>query len=196
MWYVKLMVILVCVLVFSHVELRPTSSLATASLSVQPSSLQEGQDLSLTCSIEAHNLEERFFSVAWLKGDVELARIGPTGILSLGPQHRGRASDRDLRAARVATRDYRLTLQQVRTEDQGEFTCRVWPQERGQDGAFEQGEAQDSQPVLVTISATGQPTQPSPFQLSQFHLPVNVKLSDTFSSQRASSPWRWSAPSV
>lgn len=164
----ELMVLCVCgrvhacvrMCMFSHVEVRPTSSAVTAMLSVQPSSLQEGQELSLTCSIDAQNQEQRFFSVAWLRGDVELARIGPTGILSVAPEHSGREKDGDFRAARVATRNYRLTLQPVRTEDQGAYVCRVWPQERGQDGAFEQGEAQDSDSVQVTISATGQQTLP------------------------------------
>lgn len=135
-------------------EVRPASSAVTAMLSVQPSSLQEGQELSLTCSIDAQNQEQRFFSVAWLRGDVELARIGPTGILSVAPEHSGREKDGDFRAARVAARNYRLTMQPVRTEDQGAYVCRVWPQEQGQGGAFEQGEAQDSDSVQVTISAT------------------------------------------
>lgn len=151
----------------SPVEVRPASSLVTARLSVLPSSLREGQEVSLTCSIDAQNQEQRFFSVAWLRGDVELARIGPTGILSVGPEHSEREKDRDFRAARVATGDYRLTLQPVRTEDQGPYACRVWPHERGQDGAFEQGEAQDSDSVLVTISVMGQQTLPA-FPPSRF----------------------------
>lgn len=136
-----------------YIEMGPAVSLPVAKLTAQPSLLQEGQELSLSCKVDAQNLQERFFSVAWLRGDVELARIGPTGILSVGPEHSGR--EKDFRAARVGSRDYRLTLQPVRTEDQGDYICRVWPEDRGQDGVFTQGKLQDSTSEHVTISATG-----------------------------------------
>ncbi|XP_035532242.1 immunoglobulin superfamily member 3 [Morone saxatilis] len=130
-----------------------TSSLVVRILA-QPTTLQEGQELSLSCTIDAQDLEEKFFSVAWLKESVELARIGPSGILSVGPEYSVRAKEGELRAARTGGRDYRLILQPVRTEDQGEYICRAWPQERGPDGAFTQGAAQDSSSQVVSISAT------------------------------------------
>uniref|UniRef100_A0A8C2ZRV7 Immunoglobulin superfamily, member 3-like n=1 Tax=Cyclopterus lumpus TaxID=8103 RepID=A0A8C2ZRV7_CYCLU len=110
----------------------------------QPEILQEGQELSLSCNVDSQNLEERFFSVAWLRGNSELARIGPTGILSVGPEYSGRVKEGELRAARIGDGDYRLILQPVRTEDQGEYLCRAWLQDRGQDGAFTQQATQDS----------------------------------------------------
>uniref|UniRef100_A0A8C9WXH9 Immunoglobulin superfamily, member 3-like n=1 Tax=Sander lucioperca TaxID=283035 RepID=A0A8C9WXH9_SANLU len=118
-----------------NVKARDTSSLVVR-ISAQSSTLQEGQELSLSCNVDTQNLQERFFSVAWLRGSVELARIGPTGILSVGPEYSGRVKEGELRAARIGDRDYRLILQPVRTEDQGEFTCRAWLQDRGQDGLF------------------------------------------------------------
>lgn len=146
----------ICCFFWSYKEVGPKASLPVVRLTAQPSLLQEGQELSLSCNIDAQNLQERFFSVAWLRGDVELARIGPTGILSVGPEHRGR--EKDFRAARLGSRDYRLTLQPVRTEDQGKYICRVWPEDRGQDGVFTQGISQDSTSELVNISATGRQT--------------------------------------
>ena len=124
-------------------------------ISAQQTTLQEGQELSLSCTVDTQNLEERFFSVALLQGSVELAKIGPTGILSLGSEYSNRGKEGELRAARTGNRDYNLRLKPVRTEDQGEYMCRAWLQERGQDGAFTQGAAQDSIPLLVSISATG-----------------------------------------
>lgn len=141
---------------WSYIVVGPKASLPVVRLTAQPSLLQEGQELSLSCNIDAQNLQERFFSVAWLRGDVELARIGPTGILSVGPEHSGR--EKDFRAARMGSRDYRLTLQPVRTEDQGVYICRVWPEDRGQGGVFTRGTFQDSTSELVTISATGRQT--------------------------------------
>uniref|UniRef100_A0A669D5Q8 Ig-like domain-containing protein n=1 Tax=Oreochromis niloticus TaxID=8128 RepID=A0A669D5Q8_ORENI len=117
--------------------------------------LTEGQELLLSCNINTQDVEKRFFSVAWLKGRVELARIGPTGVLTVAPEYSVRQKNGELRAARSGNRDYRLILKPVRTEDQGEYICRVWPQERGQDDAFIEGEAKDSTPQRVNISATG-----------------------------------------
>ncbi|KAM3608329.1 uncharacterized protein V6R79_023072 [Siganus canaliculatus] len=121
-------------------------------ISAQPSSLHEGQELTLNCNVDTQNLEEKFLSVAWVKGGVELARIGPTGILSVGPDYKVREGE--LRAARTGDKDYRLVLQPVRTEDQGEYFCRAWPQERGQHGVFSKGAATDSDSQSVSISAT------------------------------------------
>ncbi|XP_045909304.1 immunoglobulin superfamily member 2-like isoform X3 [Micropterus dolomieu] len=135
-------------------EVVPDMSSLVVRVSAQPTTLQEGQELTLSCSVGTHNLEERFFSVAWLRGSDELARIGPTGILSVGPKYSVRAKEGELRAARTGDRDYSLILQPVRTDDQGEYICRAWPQDRGQDGAFTQGAAKDSISKLVNISAT------------------------------------------
>uniref|UniRef100_A0A665U026 Zgc:91849 n=1 Tax=Echeneis naucrates TaxID=173247 RepID=A0A665U026_ECHNA len=115
----------------------------------------EGQPLSLSCSIDTLDLEKRFFSVAWLQGGVELARMGPTGVLSVGPKYSDRAQQGELRAARTGDKDYHLILQPVRTEDQGDYFCRAWPQNRDQEGAFTPGAPQNSSLQFVSISATG-----------------------------------------
>lgn len=135
-------------------ELVPDTSSLVVRISSQSETLQEGQELSLSCNVDTQNLKEKFFSVAWLRGSVELARIGPTGILSVGPEYSGRVKGGELRVARIGDRDYRLILQPVRTEDQGQYICRAWLQDRGQAGAFTQGAVQDSSSQLVTISAT------------------------------------------
>ncbi|XP_060944505.1 immunoglobulin superfamily member 3-like [Limanda limanda] len=140
-----------------HVKARevvPDTSSLVVRISIQQTTLQEGQELSLSCNVDADNLEKRFLSVSWLRGSVELARIEPTGILSVGPEYSGREKRGELRAARVGDKEYRLRLQPVRTEDHGEYFCRAWPQDRGQDGAFTAGEAQTSSPLLVSISAS------------------------------------------
>uniref|UniRef100_A0A8C2ZTK8 Immunoglobulin superfamily, member 3-like n=1 Tax=Cyclopterus lumpus TaxID=8103 RepID=A0A8C2ZTK8_CYCLU len=135
-------------------DVVPDTSSLVVRISAQPEILQEGQELSLSCNVDSQNLEERFFSVAWLRGNSELARIGPTGILSVGPEYSGRVKEGELRAARIGDGDYRLILQPVRTEDQGEYLCRAWLQDRGQDGAFTQQATQDSSSQLVSISST------------------------------------------
>uniref|UniRef100_A0A673AUI1 Zgc:91849 n=1 Tax=Sphaeramia orbicularis TaxID=375764 RepID=A0A673AUI1_9TELE len=130
------------------VKVVPDMSSLVVRISVQQTTLQEGQQLSVTCSVDTQNLREKFFSVAWLREGVELAQIGPTGVLSAGPDYSAREQEGELRAARIGDRDYRLILQPVRTKDQGEYICRAWSQDRGQNGVFTQGAAQDSSPQL------------------------------------------------
>ncbi|KAM4608280.1 immunoglobulin superfamily member 2-like [Polymixia lowei] len=136
-------------------DVVPDEGSLVVTVSVQKTNLQVGQELSLSCNVDAQNLAERFFSVAWFRNDVELARIGPTGVLSVGTQYRDREKAGELRATRTGDRDHRLILRSVRTQDQGEYFCRAWPQgNRGTDGTFTQGAAQDSSPQVVTIVAT------------------------------------------
>lgn len=135
-------------------EVAPDTSSLVVRVSAQSETLQEGQELSLSCNVVTQNLKERFFSVAWLRGSVELVRFGPTGILSVGTEYSGRVKEGELRAARTGDGDYRLILQPVRTEDQGEYICRARLQDRGQDGTFTPGAAQNSSSKLVSISTT------------------------------------------
>ena len=139
----------------SCTDVTPSKGTLTVGIVLPRTSLQEGQEMSLSCNVDTRNLEERFFSVAWVRDTTELARIGPTGVLSVGPEYSGRESGGELRASRIGDTDHRLILRPVRTQDQGEYRCRAWPQNRGADGTFTQGAAQDSTTQQVTISATG-----------------------------------------
>lgn len=125
-------------------------------MSAQPRVLQEGQELSLSCTLDTQNLEEKFFTVAWFRGSVMLASIGPSGILTVGSEYSARANGRELQVTRKGVRDYSLILQPIRTEDQGDYVCRVWPQVRDQNGAFLEGAAHSSDPDYIKILASGQ----------------------------------------
>ncbi|XP_040058363.2 immunoglobulin superfamily member 3 [Gasterosteus aculeatus] len=134
-------------------DVLPDMSSLTVRISAPADTLQEGQELSLFCHVNFHNLQKRFFSVAWLRGNIELARVGPTGILSVGPEYSRREGDGELRAARKGEGEYCLTLQSVRTEDRGEYVCRARLLDRGPDGGFTERAVQHSDSQLVSISA-------------------------------------------
>uniref|UniRef100_A0A8C6L9T5 Immunoglobulin superfamily, member 3-like n=1 Tax=Nothobranchius furzeri TaxID=105023 RepID=A0A8C6L9T5_NOTFU len=117
--------------------------------------LQEGEELLLSSSIDSQNLEGKFFSVAWLWNGIELVRIGPTGIVSVTPEYSERGRQGELRATRTGNRNYQFVMKPVKTMDEGQYVFRAWTEERGDDGAFKQGTAQDSDPLSVKISSTG-----------------------------------------
>lgn len=127
------------------------TSAVEVSLSAQKV-LQEGDELSLSCTINAQDLKIRFFSVAWLWRGTELARIGPTGIVTVAQEYIDREKDGELRAMRTGNSNYELRIKPVRSTYEGSYSCRAWLEERGEDGNFNQGAAQDSQPLEVTIS--------------------------------------------
>ncbi|XP_063070010.1 immunoglobulin superfamily member 3-like isoform X2 [Engraulis encrasicolus] len=124
-----------------------------ARIKVTKADLQEGEEMEVRCSVEAQNLPELFFTVAWFKGDQEVARVGPLGMLTVLPGYSARSEEGELRAAKTTDKDYVLTLRPARTEDQGEYQCRVWQEKRGEKGGFTQGQLQRSQPQQVTITA-------------------------------------------
>ncbi|KAJ3592275.1 hypothetical protein NHX12_007403 [Muraenolepis orangiensis] len=118
-------------------------------ISVQQETLQEGQQLVLTCSVD-NPAPGQLLSMAWLRGGSELARFGPTGVLQVGAQYSGR----ELTATKTGDGVHLLVLRPVRVQDQGGYLCRAWHQDRGPDGDFTQGVAHDSATQMVNISAT------------------------------------------
>ncbi|XP_077584581.1 immunoglobulin superfamily member 3-like [Stigmatopora nigra] len=132
-------------------ESAPDKVSLVVRLSARQISLQEGEELLLTCSVDTHEPEEKSFTVAWLRQGAELAKMGPTGVLSVTSENSRRETLGELRATRIRDGDHRLILQYVSAEDQGEYMCRVWPQESGQHGIPLQG--QDSNSLKVSVSA-------------------------------------------
>nr|XP_046220040.1 immunoglobulin superfamily member 3-like [Oncorhynchus gorbuscha] len=115
---------------------------------------KRGEELSLQCIVNTQGPVGQFFSVAWVKDNQELANIGPTGVLSVGPEYGGRERGGELRAVRTREKTHLLTLRPVRTQDQGVYHCRAWPEERDGNGVFTQGSTQDSTTETITITTT------------------------------------------
>uniref|UniRef100_A0A3B3VD91 Immunoglobulin superfamily member 2-like n=1 Tax=Poecilia latipinna TaxID=48699 RepID=A0A3B3VD91_9TELE len=122
--------------------------------------VQEGQELLLSCGINAQNLAKRFFSVAWLWNGTELAKIGPTGILTVRQEYIDRERNGELKATRTGNNNYQLRIKPVKTTDKGSYSCRAWPEERGEDGNFNQGADQDSHGLSVKMDNVMQPPAP------------------------------------
>uniref|UniRef100_A0A3P9HRM9 Ig-like domain-containing protein n=1 Tax=Oryzias latipes TaxID=8090 RepID=A0A3P9HRM9_ORYLA len=120
-------------------------------ISSEKTLLLEGQELLVSCSVDTQNLKERFFSVAWFREDIELIRIGPTGILTVSLDDQ-RVEEGGLRAIRIGDGDYRFGLKPVSKDDQGSYNCVAWPEERGSDGVFSKGTPQNSNSLQITIS--------------------------------------------
>lgn len=122
--------------------------------SSEKTSLLEGQELLVSCSIDTHNLKERFFSAAWFRGDIELVRIGPTGILTVSLDDQ-RVEEGGLRAIRIGDGAYSFGLKPVSKDDQGSYKCMAWSEDRGSEGAFTKGTPQSSNSLQITISVPG-----------------------------------------
>ncbi|XP_014845958.1 PREDICTED: immunoglobulin superfamily member 3-like isoform X1 [Poecilia mexicana] len=133
------------------VKAKVVTSMSAVQVSISAqNAVQEGQELLLSCGINAQNLAKRFFSVAWLWNGIEVAKIGPTGILTVRQEYIDRERNGELKATRTLNNNYQLRIKPVKTTDKGSYSCRAWPEER-EDGNFNQGAAQDSQPMDINI---------------------------------------------
>uniref|UniRef100_A0A3P9L5A6 Zgc:91849 n=1 Tax=Oryzias latipes TaxID=8090 RepID=A0A3P9L5A6_ORYLA len=132
-------------------EVGPDVLSLVVKISSEKTLLLEGQELLVSCSVDTQNLKERFFSVAWFREDIELIRIGPTGILTVSLDDQ-RVEEGGLRAIRIGDGDYRFGLKPVSKDDQGSYNCVAWPEERGSDGVFSKGTPQNSNSLQITIS--------------------------------------------
>ncbi|XP_067115809.1 immunoglobulin superfamily member 3-like [Osmerus mordax] len=135
-------------------EVTTTQGSVAVHVSTPQTELQEGEELALHCRVEVQGQAAHFFSLSWSRDGVELARIGPTGVLTIGPEYHGRQSGGELRATRTGEREHLLTLRPVRAQDQGSYLCRVWAEKEDGSGVFTKGASQDSSVQPITISAT------------------------------------------
>ncbi|XP_035378654.1 immunoglobulin superfamily member 3 isoform X1 [Electrophorus electricus] len=133
--------------------------------------VEEGGRLAIRCRVEARNLKTRFFSVTWLKEKHEVAQIGPTGVLTVFGDYAGRHSDRELRVVKVSEDVLTLTIQPVRTGDQGGYQCRASAEERTDSGLFSRGRSEVSREESVLIT-------PKESSLAVFVTPPLVQVTE------------------
>lgn len=117
--------------------------------------LEEGDMLEIHCSIDAQNLPEQLFSMTWLRNNMEVAQIGPSGVLSVTNTYEKRNNDGELRTVKSKDRNFVLTIQPVRAEDQGIYQCRAVQEEKTETGSFIKGKKQLSREETVHIRAKG-----------------------------------------
>ncbi|XP_062862758.1 immunoglobulin superfamily member 2 [Trichomycterus rosablanca] len=140
--------------------------------------LQEGDMMQIHCSIETKDLPQHFFSLAWLKDKAEVAQIGPTGALTVANNYMQREKEGEMRAVKKSDKAYVLTIQSVRSEDQGVYQCKASQEERTEMGTFNRGQSQLSPEEKVQIRVKesglavlmekqlGQVTEGETFQIS------------------------------
>ncbi|KAF5902017.1 immunoglobulin superfamily member 3-like, partial [Clarias magur] len=115
--------------------------------------LEEGGVMEIQCSIDAQNLAGHFFSMTWQRNNMEVAQIGPTGVVSVANTYMRREKDGELRTVKKGDRIFVLTIQPVRAEDQGTYQCKAAQQEKTDTGFIIRGKSQLSREETVHIKA-------------------------------------------
>uniref|UniRef100_A0A8C9WIB6 Ig-like domain-containing protein n=1 Tax=Scleropages formosus TaxID=113540 RepID=A0A8C9WIB6_SCLFO len=118
--------------------------------------VREGEVLQLKCTVEAQKIQERYFSVAWLKDGREVAHMDPRGVVSISQEYEARDREGEMKVWKSSNRDYVLFIKPVRVMDTGEYQCRVWKEEKGTGGVFTQGRSQDSSVERVAVTVPGE----------------------------------------
>ncbi|XP_023659782.1 immunoglobulin superfamily, member 3-like [Paramormyrops kingsleyae] len=116
--------------------------------------VREGELLKMKCTVEAQNLPDRYFTVAWLRLGKEVARVGPTGVPSVTQDYERREQEGEVSVVKKSDKDYMLFFRPVRLEDQGEYQCKIWRDNKGEAGAFIQGPSNESKVENVRITVT------------------------------------------
>ncbi|XP_036418037.1 immunoglobulin superfamily member 3 [Colossoma macropomum] len=115
--------------------------------------LQEGEKAVIRCSVQAQNLLGRFFSITWLRNSMEVAQIGPSGVLTVANEYKERENKGELTAVKISDNAYVLTIRPVRAEDHGQYQCKATQEERVETGKFTRGQSQLSSEKTVHIEA-------------------------------------------
>ncbi|XP_048834980.1 immunoglobulin superfamily member 3-like isoform X2 [Brienomyrus brachyistius] len=116
--------------------------------------IREGELLKMKCTVEAQNLPDRYFTVAWLRLGKEVARVGPTGVPSVTQDYERREQEGEVSVVKKSDKDYMLSFRPVRQQDQGEYKCKIWRVDKGKGGAFIQGPSKESKVEDVQITVT------------------------------------------
>ncbi|XP_066542856.1 immunoglobulin superfamily member 2 [Hoplias malabaricus] len=141
----------------SHVVIKALDIVDVGSFSVDidvvSGTLQEGEKAVIRCNVLAQNLPGHFFSITWLKNNMEVVHIGPSGVQSVASGYEQRENEWELRAVKVSDKAYVLTIQHVRAEDQGQYQCKATQEIRTETGDFTRGKSQTSSEKVLRIEA-------------------------------------------
>ncbi|XP_067849043.1 immunoglobulin superfamily member 3-like [Heptranchias perlo] len=107
-----------------------------------------GGSLEITCTVEAQNFPDRFFSVAWFLDNNEIIRIGPNAVPSFHGEYEMRETLGKVTVSKKNDRDYVLKMYQIQVEDGGAYHCQVEESEKISSGAFS---TKKSNEVTITV---------------------------------------------
>ncbi|XP_076858033.1 immunoglobulin superfamily member 3-like isoform X1 [Brachyhypopomus gauderio] len=132
-------------------NVNPDADSFTSHIELLTGEVQEGGPLEIRCSVKAQNVQTRFFSVSWLKNQLEVAQIGPSGVLTVSADYTGRHKKGELRAIKISDSVFALIIQPIMSGDQGQYQCRVGQEERTDSGLFTRGHTEISSEAVHII---------------------------------------------
>ncbi|XP_051564884.1 immunoglobulin superfamily member 3 [Myxocyprinus asiaticus] len=135
-----------------EIDVAPDVGSFIAYMEASKEPLQEGDALEIRCSVKAQNLPGQFFSVTWLKNQKNVAQIGSSGVLTVFDDYKERENKAEMRAVKTSPMEYLLTIRSARAEDQGEYQCEVWQEDKSEDGTFTKTKKQLSSPETVHVT--------------------------------------------
>ncbi|XP_029114009.1 immunoglobulin superfamily member 3 [Scleropages formosus] len=117
-------------------KIQPAEKDFSIQVSTERRAYTAGEPLELRCSIDAQNVQERYFSVSWVFSSSQVAVVGPNAVPVLVGDYVQREATGQLTVRKESPSVYLLKLQSLRPEDTGKYTCRVTERERTLTGDF------------------------------------------------------------
>ncbi|XP_043927467.1 immunoglobulin superfamily member 3-like isoform X2 [Protopterus annectens] len=116
------------------------------------STLTTGDNLEVYCTVEAQNIPDRHFSVAWFVNNALVATFGQNGVAVFEDAYKGRESLDMLKIAKLNDMKYMLKIRNVELKDSGIYQCKITEMEKTVHGIFSL-KTQQSAPFSITVKA-------------------------------------------
>lgn len=116
----------------------------------------EGEVLQINCSVQAQNIQKRWFQLVWLHDDRVVARIDQHGALDFQEDNQDRYTMGNLLVRKQSNEKYILRINQAELNDKGTYHCEVSEMERTSTGSFAVKKKTSSSGIDINVSPRGQ----------------------------------------
>ncbi|XP_078415782.1 immunoglobulin superfamily member 3 [Cetorhinus maximus] len=110
-----------------------------------------GDTMELRCTIEAQNIQDRYFSVLWIFNGTPIANIGRNAVPTVKVEYTTRDHLGYVRFAKETDTTYLLKIYHVLLEDSGKYHCRATEHEKTVTGEFIARDTNKSTKVLINV---------------------------------------------
>ncbi|KAL8190707.1 UNVERIFIED_CONTAM: hypothetical protein K2H54_059623 [Gekko kuhli] len=125
-------------------------------ITVAKSSVLEGEVLQINCSVQAQNIQNRWFQLVWLHCDRVVASIDPHGALAFQEDNGDRYTTGNLLVKKQSNEKYILRINQAELKDKGTYRCEVSEMEKSSTGTLAVKKKRSSSSTDINVSSRGQ----------------------------------------
>nr|XP_056714172.1 immunoglobulin superfamily member 2 [Euleptes europaea] len=139
----------------TSLTVRSLDNNISVTISVDKSSVLEGEVLHINCSVQAQNIQNRWFQMVWLHRERVAASIDPHGALAFPEDNGDRYTMGNLLVRKQSNEKYILRINQAELNDKGTYRCEVSEMERSSIGSLAVKKKMSSSGTDIDVSPRG-----------------------------------------